>query len=59
MMFLLPGLNKHTMNTNTCNISLRQHILWGQLSSLGTVAAVYNTSIRGDFTPSMEKGPSG
>jgi hypothetical protein len=48
------------MNTNTCNIlTLRQHILWGQQASLGTVAAVYNTSIRGDFTPSMEKGPSG
>jgi hypothetical protein len=48
------------MNTNTCNIlTLRQHILWGQQASLGTVAAVYNTSIRGDFTPSMEKGPGG
>ena len=57
---LLPGLNKHTMNTNTCNISLKQHILWRHsLASVGTVAAVYNTSIRGDFTPSMEQEPGG
>ncbi len=43
------------MNT-TCN-TLKQHKLWGQLSSLGMVAAVYNTSIRGDFNPSEERAP--
>jgi hypothetical protein len=47
------------MNT-TCNISLKQHTLWGQLlASAGRVAVVYNTSIRGDFTPSMEQVPGG
>ena len=45
--------------TNTCNISLKQHTLWGQQSLLGQAAAVYNTSIRGDFAPSMEQAPSG
>jgi hypothetical protein len=46
--------------TNTCNISLKQHTLWGQLvASMGEVAAVYNTSIRGDFTPSLEQMPGG
>ena len=58
MHYFKPGLNKHTMNT-TCNITLKQHTLWGQLASLGKVAAVYNTSIRGDFTPSMEVRPGG
>jgi hypothetical protein len=44
----------------TCNISLKQHTLWGQLlAPSGTVAAVYNTSIRGDFTPSVEQEPGG
>jgi hypothetical protein len=57
--YILTGLNKLTM-TNTCIISLKQHTLWGQLlAPLGRVAAVYNTSIRGDFTPSMEQAPSG
>ena len=46
--------------TNTCNISLKQHALWGQLlAPMGEVAAVYNTSIRGDFTPSLEQVPGG
>jgi hypothetical protein len=44
----------------TCNISLKQHILWGQLlAPMGAVAAVYNTSIRGDFTPSVEQDIGG
>jgi hypothetical protein len=44
----------------TCNISLKQHTLWGQLlAPMGEVAAVYNTSIRGDFTPSVEQEPGG
>ena len=45
--------------TNTCNISLKQHTLWGQLASVGTVAAMYITSNRGDFTPSLEQVPGG
>lgn len=59
MRYFKSGLNKLTMNT-TCNISLKQHALvWGQLSVLGNVVAAYNTSIRGDFTPSMEQAPGG
>jgi hypothetical protein len=58
MRYLKSGLNKLTMTT-TCNISLKQHTLWGQLSSLGMVAAAYNTSIRGDFAPSVEQMPGG
>ena len=59
MHYFKPGLNKLTMNT-TCNISLKQHTLWGQLlAPMGAVAAVYNTSIRGDFTPSVEQEPGG
>lgn len=46
------------MNT-TCNISLKQHTLWGQQSLLGQVVAAYNTSIRGDFTPSMVEDADG
>jgi hypothetical protein len=46
------------MNT-TCNISLKQHTLWGQLASMGTVAAMYITSNRGDFNPSVEDVPGG
>jgi hypothetical protein len=47
------------MNT-TCNISLKQHTLWGQLlTSAGTVAAMYITSNRGDFNPSVEQGACG
>ncbi len=46
--------------TTTCNISLKQHTLWGQLvASMGMVVAAYNTSIRGDFTPSLEQMPGG
>jgi hypothetical protein len=46
--------------TNTCNISLKQHTLWGQLlASMGEVVVAYNTSIRGDFTPSLEQMPGG
>ena len=45
--------------TNTCNISLKQHTLWGQLTSVGMVAAEYNTSIRGSFDPSLEQQPGG
>jgi len=45
--------------TNTCNISLKQHTLWGQLAPMGMVVAAYNTSIRGDFTPSLEQVPGG
>jgi len=45
--------------TNTCNISLKKHTLWGQLSSLGMVAASYNTSIRGSFDPAVEQQPGG
>lgn len=46
--------------TNTCNISLKQHTLWGQLlASVGMVAAEYNTSIRGSFDPSLEQMPGG
>lgn len=59
MRYFKPGLNKLTMNT-TCNISLKQHnTLWGQLASVGTVAAMYITSNRGDFTPSLEQSPGG
>ena len=59
MHYFKPGLNKLTMNT-TCNISLKQHLLWGQiLAPMGEVAAVYNTSIRCDFTPSVEQEPGG
>ena len=44
----------------TCNISLKQHTrLWGQLASVGMVAAAYNTSIRGSFDPSLEQMPGG
>jgi hypothetical protein len=44
----------------TCNISLKQHILWGQLlAPMGAVAAVYITSNRGDFTPSVEQDIGG
>lgn len=46
------------MNT-TCKISLKQHTLWGQQSLLGKVVAVYNTSIRGNFIPSMEEDADG
>ncbi len=58
MCYFKPGLNKLTMNT-TCNISLKQHTLWGQLTSVGMVAAEYNTSIRGSFDPSLEQMPGG
>ncbi len=43
------------MNTNTCNITLKQHTLWGQLTSLGMGAVVYPTSDRGTFN-SIEWG---
>ena len=45
------------MNT-TCNISLRQHALWGQQASLG-MGAVYLTSDRGTFNPAIEWGTGG
>ena len=58
MHYFKPGLNNFTMNTNTCNISLKQHTLWGQQSLSGNVVA-YIASNRGDFTPSMEQVPGG
>jgi len=44
------------MNTNTCKISLQQHMLWGRETSVATVAGVYPTSIRGDFNPLKDPG---